>query len=135
MIPLILAAALLAQSRVKAPGEDWVSLFNGKDLTGWVNIGQEKWEIENGTIHGVAVTKAYGYLQTEKSYKDFQLALRFKCEGDGNSGVFFHVWFKAGTADVTTPGKKTKGLNELSALEPRALRARWMTRNSSWIRG
>jgi hypothetical protein len=101
MIPLILAAALLAQSRVKAPGEDWVSLFNGKDLNGWVNIGQEKWEVENGTIHGVAVTKAYGYLQTEKSYKDFQLALRFKCEGDGNSGVFFHVWFKAGTADVT----------------------------------
>jgi len=76
-------------------------LFNGKDLSGWVNIGQEKWEVENGTLHGLAVTKQYGYLQTEKSYKDFQLSLRFKCEGDGNSGVFFHVWFKEGTADVT----------------------------------
>src|SRR4249919_550327 len=59
------------------PGEDWVALF----------IGKEKWEIEDGTLHGVAVTREYGYLQTDKSYKDFQLSLRFKCEGDGNSGV------------------------------------------------
>ncbi len=29
------------------------------------------------------------------------MSLRFKCEGDGNSGVFFHVEFKPGTADVT----------------------------------
>jgi hypothetical protein len=87
--------------RVRLPGEDWVRLFNGTDLSGWVNIGQEKWEVENGALHGLAVTKQYGYLQTEKSYKDFELALRFKCEGDGNSGVFFHVWFKEGTADVT----------------------------------
>ncbi len=52
------------------------------------------------TIHGQAVTQGYGYLRTEKNFKDFQLSLRFKCEGDGNSGVFFHVEFKPGTADV-----------------------------------
>jgi hypothetical protein len=87
--------------RPRPPGEDWVRLFNGTDLSGWVNIGDEKWEVENGTLHGLAISKQYGYLQTEKSYKDFQLALRFKCEADGNSGVFFHVWFKPGTAEVT----------------------------------
>src|SRR5207249_11119675 len=101
MIPLILAAALLAQSRVKAPGEDWVSLFNGKDLTGWANVGQEKWEVENGTIHGRGTSKEYGYLRTEQKYKDFHLSLRFKCEADGNSGVFFHTDFKPGTPDVS----------------------------------
>ena len=85
----------------KPPGEDWTVLFNGKDLSGWTNIGKEKWEIEDGTLHGVAVTREYGYLQTDKSYKDFQLSLRFKCEGDGNSGVFFHVNFKPGTPQVT----------------------------------
>jgi hypothetical protein len=107
--------------RVRLPGEDWVRLFNGTDLTGWVNIGQEKWEVENGTLHGLAISKQYGYLQTEKSYKDFELALRFKCEGDGNSGVFFHVWFKPGTAEVTkgpqfeidcTLGQHTGGVYE-----------------------
>ena len=50
---------------------------------------------------GIAVTKDYGYLKTAKNYKDFQLALKFKCNGDGNSGVFFHSEFKPGTADIT----------------------------------
>ena len=26
----------------------WVSLFNGKDLQGWVKVGNEKWEVEDG---------------------------------------------------------------------------------------
>ena len=86
---------------VRPPGEDWTVLFNGKDLSGWTNIGKEKWEVEAGTLHGIAVTREYGYLQTDKTYKDFQLSLRFKCEGDGNSGVFFHVNFRAGTPQVT----------------------------------
>ena len=87
--------------RPQLPNELWVSLFNGKDLSGWVNVGQEKWTVEDGVIHGVGVTKGYGYLKTEKNYKDFELSLRFKCEGDGNSGVFFHVDFKPGTAEVS----------------------------------
>src|SRR5947208_3190939 len=121
MLPLILIATLLSQSpRTKAP-DDWTVLFNGKDLTGWTKIGQERWEVEGGVIHGTGITKDYGYLQTEKSYKDFHLALRFKCEGDGNSGVFFHTWFKPGTADVTkgpqfeidcTLGRHTGGVYE-----------------------
>ncbi len=94
--------SLLAQTpKPKLPGEDWVQLFNGKDLTGWTEVGKEKWTVEDGIIHGVAVTKDYGYLQTAKSYKDFHLAIRFKCEGDGNSGVFFHTAFKPGTAAIT----------------------------------
>ncbi len=90
----------MAQKPV-APGEDWMQLFNGKDLAGWTEVGKEKWSVEGGTIHGQGITKGYGYLRTEKNYKDFHLALRFKCEGDGNSGVFFRVDFKPGTADVT----------------------------------
>ncbi len=97
--------ALQAQPRANRPklaGEDWVQLFNGKDLAGWVEVGHEKWQAEDGTIHGFGVTKEYGYLKTEKTYKDFNLALKFKCEGEGgNSGVFFHVDFKPGTADVS----------------------------------
>jgi hypothetical protein len=70
-------------------------------LPGWTKIGNESWTVEDGLIHGKGLTQDYGYLQTEKDYKDFQLSLRFKCVGDGNSGVFFHSAFKPGTADVT----------------------------------
>jgi hypothetical protein len=89
------------RNRPKLPNEQWVELFNGKDLTNWEPVGKEKWTVEDGIIHGSTVTNDYGYLQTTKDYKDFHLALRFKCVGDGNSGVFFHTRFKAGTADVT----------------------------------
>ncbi|HYI92917.1 MAG TPA: DUF1080 domain-containing protein [Bryobacteraceae bacterium] len=101
---ILLTGALFAQNtpeKTKLPGEDWVQLFNGKDLSGWTEVGKEKWEVENGVLRGRAITKAYGYLKTNKDYKDFQLSLKFKCNGTGNSGVFFHVDFKPGTADVT----------------------------------
>jgi hypothetical protein len=103
-ILLLAAGAFLLAQRAKRPilpGEDWIQLFNGKDLTGWVEVGKEKWTVEEATIHGLAISKAYGYLRTEKTYKDFHLSLRFKCEGDGNSGVFFHTDFKPGTPDVS----------------------------------
>ena len=101
---LLLAGAgafIASGQRPKLPGEDWITLFNGKDLSGWVEIGKEKWLVEDGTIHGKGISKAYGYLQTDKKYKDFHMSLRFKCEGDGNSGVFFHTDFKPGTPDVS----------------------------------
>jgi hypothetical protein len=98
---LLCSAAWAQHTRMKLPNEQWVKLFNGRDLAGWIEVGHEKWTVEDGTIHGQAVTKDYGYLKTEKNYKDFELTLRFKCEGDGNSGVFFHTEFKPGTADVS----------------------------------
>lgn len=102
ILVLLAAGAFFALGQsAKAPGEDWVPLFNGKDLSGWTEVGKEKWVVEDGTIHGLAISKAYGYLRTDKTYKDFHMSMRFKCEGDGNSGVFFHVDFKPGTPDVS----------------------------------
>src|SRR5260370_36772602 len=112
LLLFIVPALLNAQtSKPKLPGEDWVPLFNGKDLNGWVKIGNEKWDVDGGTIHGQAVTKGYGYLRTEKNFKDFHLSLRFKCEGDGNSGVFFHVEFKPGTAEVVQGARFERACN------------------------
>ena len=97
----VLMAAQVPTNRPLYPGEQWVRLFNGKDLTNWVEVGKEKWTVEDGTIHGQGVTNAYGYLRTEKKYKDFWFSLRFKCEADGNSGVYFHTEFAPGTANVS----------------------------------
>jgi hypothetical protein len=105
-ISIAVAMALAAQDStpkppLPLPNEQWVSLFNGRDLTGWDPVGQETWEVVDGAIHGKTVTKNYGYLQTSKKYRDFQLSLRFKCVSDGNSGVFFHTAFHPGTVDVS----------------------------------
>ena len=67
-----------------------VSLFNGKDLTGWTIHGTEKWYVQNGElICESGPNKQYGYLSTSKIYKNFELTLEFKQEANGNSGVFF----------------------------------------------
>ena len=73
----------------QAPRENgWVALFNGKDLSGWIKNGDEKWIVEQGTILCESTANKYGYLTTEKTYRDFTLRLKFKGEAAGNSGVF-----------------------------------------------
>jgi len=118
----VLPALAVAQPRKDGPvlpSNQWVQLFNGKDLTNWVEVGKEKWTVEDGVIHGQGVTSAYGYLRTEKMYKDFWMSLRFKAEANGNSGLYFRTDFKPGTVDVSqgmqfeidrTPNHHTGGL-------------------------
>jgi len=88
--PAILVATLALAVVPALPAQDsgWVPLFNGKDLTGWKNNVDQKWVVEDGTILGESVNKNYGYLTTEKTYRNFNLRLRFKPEAGGNSGVF-----------------------------------------------
>lgn len=82
---LILAAIVMASSMLTAQ----TNLFNGKDLSGWKTYGTEKWYVEDGLlICESGPDKAYGYLATEKHYKNFELNLEFKQEANGNSGVF-----------------------------------------------
>lgn len=81
----LIAASALAQA---PPGGAWVPLFNGKDLSGWKNNGNEKWWVENGEILAESGANKYGYLTTEKTYRDFLLRVKFKCDGKGNYGVF-----------------------------------------------
>jgi len=85
VVLLLVCAQAFAQVASEKP---WVSLFNGRDLSGWKTNGSEKWVVDEGTILGESTVGKYGYLTTEKTYRDFNLRLRFKCETDGNSGVF-----------------------------------------------
>jgi len=65
-------------------------LFNGKNLDGWKIYGTEKWIVEDGLlICESGPDKQYGYLSTNKTYKNFELTIEFKQEANGNSGVFF----------------------------------------------
>ena len=66
------------------------TLFNGKTLEGWKAYGAETWVADNNTILGESSSGKYGYLMTTKDYTNFILRLKFKCETEGNSGLFFH---------------------------------------------
>ncbi len=94
------------------------SLFNGKDLSGWKAYGTEKWYVEDGLlICESGPDKDYGYLATEKHYKNFELNLEFKQEADGNSGVFIRstiegVKVSGWQVEVAPKGKHTGGVYE-----------------------
>jgi hypothetical protein len=88
LLVAVFGILLASQAGAQAPsGKGWISLFNGKDLSGWVKNGQEKWIVEDGTILGESTVGHYGYLTTEKTYSNFELRVKFNPE-KGNSGVF-----------------------------------------------
>lgn len=98
--------------------KNYISLFNGQDLSGWVNHGEEKWYVDAGElICESGPSGEYGYLSTEKFYKDFELTLEFKQAANGNSGVFFRSTFE-GTkvtgwqVEVAPPEHNTGGIYE-----------------------
>ena len=71
-------------------GQKAVSIFNNKDLSSWTIHGTEKWYVEKGKlVCESGPDRQYGYLSTNKNYKNFELTLEFKQEANGNSGVFF----------------------------------------------
>lgn len=95
-----------------------VSLFNGVDLSGWIVYGTELWYVEDSLlVCESGPDKKYGYLATDKYYKDFDLSVNFKQISDGNSGVFFRSTVE-GTrvsgwqVEVAPEGQDTGGIYE-----------------------
>ena len=84
---LLFSSLLLSAASLSA--QNFKTIFNGEDLSGWKNNGTEKWYVDNKElVCESGPDKQYGYLSTEKLYKNFELVLSFKQEANGNSGVF-----------------------------------------------
>lgn len=109
LLVLLFSASLLAQKQ---------ELFNGESLEGWSVYGTEKWYVEDGLLICESGPDAeYGYLGTDKHYKNFILDLDFKQEADGNSGVFIRSTVEGTTVsgwqiEVAPPGAFTGGIYE-----------------------
>lgn len=72
-----------------AGAEEWVELFNGKDLEGWNQKGGvAKYRVENGEIVGTSVPNtSNSFMCTNKDYGNFILELEWKVNPELNSGV------------------------------------------------
>ncbi len=88
----ILAAGALALGSARAADADgFVPLFNGKDLTGWVNANcaPETWSVRDGMIHCTGIPT--GAMRTVRQYENFILEVEWRhLQHGGNSGVF--IW-------------------------------------------
>jgi hypothetical protein len=84
----------------------WTSLFNSKNLSGWVIQCQPQdrrktfWTVDHGSILCDSMGRKdhnYVWLMTEKEFGNFELRLKFQAYKDspGNSGLQFHSRFDA----------------------------------------
>jgi hypothetical protein len=91
-----LAAVLLAVAPARAQekqDDGFVPMFNGKDLTGWVNVNcaPGTFFVKDGEV--ITTGKPTGYLRTEKQYENFIADFEWmhvNTKEVGNSGFF--VW-------------------------------------------
>jgi hypothetical protein len=74
----------------------WVSLFNGRDLTGWEVVGARGWSVKDGVL--TADGRGAGWLASAKEYGDVEVELEYRLPPRGNSGMFLRAW-KAGPID------------------------------------
>ncbi|HPU57810.1 MAG TPA: DUF1080 domain-containing protein, partial [Verrucomicrobiota bacterium] len=72
-----------------------MELFNGKDFSGWTffmrtNADPAKtWRVEDGLIK--CTGQPFGYIRTEKDYRDYKLTVEWRFPQQGNSGVLIHM--------------------------------------------
>ena len=72
-------------ARITTDGDEFTSLFNGKDLAGWTG-GLNGYGVEDGAIRTYP-KRAGGNIYTEDPYEDFVFRFRFKLEPGSNNGI------------------------------------------------
>ena len=96
---LSLALTALSLPLFAADSDGFVSMFNGRDLTGWTNINcaPETWTVKGGVIH--CTGKPVGALRTTRHYENFIMEVEWRhLSAGGNSGVF--MW----GSPISAPG-------------------------------
>ena len=105
---LSLATSLSCLSVGQAEEFVWKDLFNGKDLSNWVdvNTSPDTWYFEDGLLKckGLPI----GVMRSEKQYENFVLEIEWRhMEDGGNSGVF--IWSEGTTGTQQRPTQRHGG--------------------------
>ena len=100
-IPPVPAAPDLKKVKFGEP----VSLFNGKDLTGWKLLHEKSdsgWSVVDGILmNRVDKTsgKHFGNIRTEREFEDFNLKLEVRTQKDSNSGIYLRGIYEVQVAE------------------------------------
>ncbi len=112
---LLTLLVLTACSRAATEVPSFKPLFNGRDLTGWVdvNTSKETWYVKDGLL--VCTGHPIGVMRSAKQYENFVLHIEWRhMEPGGNSGVF--AW---------SEGKAAEGRRLPRGMEIQMLELQW----------
>ena len=87
----LLTALVVSFTSVASAEGEWVSLFDGKSLTGWKAIDGKPiagWEAKDGVLH---FTGKGPYLLSDNEYSSFELEWEWKLDPKGNNGIKYWV--------------------------------------------
>jgi hypothetical protein len=90
MVSLAAAPAAIAQN-------EWISLFNGKDFTGWKIGGNESsFQIKDGAMvtNGPVAHAFYDGPVNNHDFKNFELMVDVMTAPNSNGGIYFHTEFQ-----------------------------------------
>ena len=79
-------------------GSGWVTLFNGKDLNSFNQVGTANWQIVDGVVQA---NMGSGYLVSKESYTDFEIKVEFFAGPKSNSGVYMRCMDGSKITDKT----------------------------------
>lgn len=86
------------QSKAEQATDGWVSIFNGKDLTGWKSNEENPgcFTVENGElkVSGGRAHLFYTGANGDAKFKNFELKAKVKTTAGSNGGIYFHTQFQ-----------------------------------------
>lgn len=77
----------------------WISLFNGKDLSGWkANENPETFSVKDGAIVAQGKSSHLFYVGSVNggNFRNFELQVDVMTEPNSNGGIYFHTEFQPG---------------------------------------
>ena len=88
---LAIVIVVISVTTMTAESDDFVPLFNGENLDGWVNVNcaPETWSVRDEMLLATGIPT--GMLRTDRQYENFILELEWRhMKAGGNSGLFIH---------------------------------------------
>ena len=83
---------------------DPITLFNGKDLTGWGLTNPKAdngWSVVDGVLmNRIEKGKHFGNLRTDREFEDFNLKLETRTQKDSNSGIYLRGIYEVQVAET-----------------------------------
>lgn len=127
--------AIIDFVRAHSPGSK-ISLFNGRDLSGWAARGFGKWTIEDGVL---TIRRGSGYLATRcEEFSDFILDADVRANPRGNSGIFFRAHnppfgLRSQPVGYEAQVDRDDPRNPTGSLYKRARASRLLRRDNEWF--
>ncbi|SIN82251.1 3-keto-disaccharide hydrolase [Algoriphagus halophilus] len=107
LLSFLLLLSVSVEAQVKSEDSDFISLFNGTNLEGWVG-NKESYKAVDGMIVIDPKGSGGGNLYTEKEYGDFVLRFEFQLTPGANNGLGIHAPL---TGDAAYMGKELQILD------------------------